>query len=84
MPATRRYRVHLWRIGIDAVRHPSVSGLLSLTILNSMPDSSTTAQPIVNLSLGRHSARGQLQAGIRYLSGASVFMEIAHPFESGL
>ena len=41
-PATRRYKVCLWRIGIHGVRHPSASGLLSLTILNSMAGSSIT------------------------------------------
>jgi len=76
-PATRRDKVRLWRISIHGVRHPSESGLLSLTILNSMADSSTTAQPILNLSLGRHWALRQLHAGIMYISGASVFMEFA-------
>jgi len=84
MPATRRYKVRLWYISIHAVRHPSESGLLSLTILNSMPDSSTAAQPILNLLLGRHWARRGLHAGIGYVSGASVFMQITHPFESDL
>jgi len=42
-PATQRYKVCLWRIRIHGVRHPSESGLLSLTILNSMADSSITA-----------------------------------------
>jgi len=42
-PATRWYKVCLWRISIHGVRHPSESGLLSLTILNSMADSSITA-----------------------------------------
>jgi len=49
-----------------------------------MADSSTTAEPIVVLSLGRHWAQRQLHDGIRYVSGASVFMEITHPSESGL
>jgi len=74
-PATRWYKVRLWRISIHGVRHPSESGLLSLTILNSMAVSSTTAPPILYLSLGRRWARHQLHAGMRYVSGASVFME---------
>jgi len=82
-PATRRYRLCLWSISIHGVRHPSESGLLSLTILNSMADTSIAAQPILILSLRRHWARCQLHAGIRYVSGASVFIEIAHPSESG-
>jgi hypothetical protein len=76
-PATRRYKVRLWRISIHGVRHPSESGLLSLTILNSMADSSTTAESILILSPRRHWARRRLHAGIRYVSGASVFIEIA-------
>jgi len=54
MPATRWYEVRLWRIRIHGVHHPSESALLSLTILNSMSDSSTTAEPILILSLGGH------------------------------
>jgi len=84
MSATCRYKVRLWRISIHAVRHPSESGLLSPTILNSIAVSSTTAQPILYLSPGRHWAQRQLHAGIRYVSGASVFIEIAHSSESGL
>jgi len=76
-PATRRYKVRLLRISIHGVRHPSESGLLSLTNLSSMAVSSTTAQPILNLSPGRRWARRQLHAGIGYVSGASVFMEFA-------
>jgi len=76
-PATQRYKVRLLRISIHGVRHPSESGLLSLTILNSMAVSSTTAQLILNLSLGRRWARCQLHAGIRYVSGASVLMDFA-------
>jgi len=53
MPATRQYEVRPWRISIHGVRYPSESGLLSLTILNLMAVSSTTAQPILNLSVGR-------------------------------
>jgi len=52
-PATRRYKVRLLHISIHGVRHPFESSLVSLTILNSMADSSTTAQPILNLSPGR-------------------------------
>jgi len=76
-PATRRYKVRLLRISIHGVHHGSESGLLSLTILNSMADPSTTARPILNLTLGRRWARRQLHAGIGYVSGASVFMEFA-------
>jgi len=49
-----------------------------------MVDSSTTAQPIIDLSPGRRLAQRQLHSGIRYVSGASVFIEIAHPSENGL
>ena len=42
-PATPQYKVRLWRISIHGVRHCSESSLLSLTILSSMADSSTTA-----------------------------------------
>ena len=84
MPATRRDKVRLWHISIHAAFHPSETGLLSLTIVNSMADPSTNAPPILDLSLGRHLARSQLRAGIRYVSGASVFMEIALPFQSDL
>jgi len=84
MPATCRYKVRLWRISIHGVRHPSESGLLSLTILNSMAVSSTTAAPTLVLSLGRHWARRQLHAGIRYIPIALIPMEITHPSESGL
>jgi len=48
-----------------------------------MAGSSITAGPILILSPGRRWARRQLHAGIRYVSGASVFIEIAHPSESG-
>jgi len=57
------------------IAHPPDSGLLSLLILNSMAGSSITAEPILNLSLLRHWARRQLHGGIRYISGASVFMQ---------
>jgi len=76
-PATRRYKVRLLRISIHGVRYPYESSLLSLTILSSMADSSTTTQPILNMLLGRHWALRQLHAGIRYVSCASVFMEFA-------
>jgi len=39
------------------IAHPSDSGLLSLLILNSMADSSTTAESILDPSLGRRWAR---------------------------
>jgi len=84
MPATRRYKVRLWRISIHGVHHPSESGLLSLTILNSMAVYSTTAQPILHLSLSHHWARRQLHAGIKYIPIALIPMEIAHPSDSGL
>jgi len=70
MPATWPYRVRPWRICIHGVRPTSESGLLSVLMLNSIADSSTTAGPILNLSLGRHWARRQLHAGIGYVSGA--------------
>jgi len=56
-PATRRYKVCLWRISIHRDRHPSESGLLSQTILNPMVDYSTTAESILNPSPGRRWAR---------------------------
>ena len=74
-PAKRWYRVRLWRTGIPGVHPPSDSGLLSLLILNSMADSSTTAAPMLNPSLGRRWARRQLHAGIGYVSGASIPMK---------
>jgi len=40
-----------------------------------MADSSTTAVPILNPSLGRRWARRQLHAGIGYVSGASIPMK---------
>jgi len=49
-----------------------------------MADSSTTAQPILDLLLGRRWARRQLHAGIRYVPVALILMEIAHPPDSGL
>jgi len=65
MPATRRYKVRLWRISIHRDHHPSESGLLSLTILISMADSSITAESILNPTPGRRWARRQLHAGIK-------------------
>ena len=53
MPATRRYNVCLRPISIHGVHHPSESPLLSLTILNSLAVSSTTAPLILNLSVRR-------------------------------
>jgi len=44
---------------------------------NSIADSSTTAGPIPDLKAQRRWARRQLHDGIRYDSGASVFMEFA-------
>jgi len=78
-PATRRYNLRLLRISIQGVRHPSESGLLSLTILNLMADSSTAAQPILNLSLGRHWALRQLQAGIKRVLRCQFSMELYGP-----
>jgi len=40
-----------------------------------MVDFSTTVQPILILSLGRHWARRQLHSGMWYFSGALVAME---------
>jgi len=76
-PPTPRYKVHLLRIGINRVRHPSETAHLSLTILGSMSVSSTTAPPVLNLALGRRWPGRQLHAGIWYVSGASVFIEFA-------
>jgi len=84
MSATRRYKVRLWRTSIHGVRPPSESGLLSLQIVYSMADSSTTAQPILSLSPGRRWARCQLHVGIRYVSVASILMEITHLSDSSL
>jgi len=78
-PATRRYKVRLWRISIHGVHHPSESALLSLTILNSMPDCSTTAQPILIPSLGRHWAQRQLHAGIKRVLRCQFSMELYSP-----
>jgi len=50
----------------------------------SMADSSTAAQPILDLLLGRRLARRQLNAGIRYVPVALILMEIAYPPDSGL
>jgi len=74
-PATRRYKVRLWRISIHGVRHPSESGLLSLTILNSMADSSTTAESILNPTLGRRWTRRQLHAGIKDVTVGPLLMK---------
>jgi len=74
-PATRWYRVHLWRTSIHRVRPAADIGLLSLLILNSMADSSTTAAPIWDPSPGHRWAQRQLHAGIGYVSGASIPMK---------
>jgi len=74
-PATRRYKVRLWRICIHGVRHPSESGLLSLTILNTMADSSTTAGSVLNPSLGRCWTRRRLHAGIRSVTVRPILMK---------
>jgi len=74
-PATRWYRVRPWRTRIHRVRPASDSGLVSLLILSSMADSSTTATPILNPSLGRRWARRRLHAAIGYVSGASILMK---------
>jgi len=78
-PATRRYEVRLWRISIHGVHHSSESGLLSLTILNSMSDSSTTVQPILIPSLERHWAQRQLHAGIKRVLRCQFSMELYGP-----
>jgi len=83
-PATRWHRVRLWRTSIHGVRPPSDSGLLSLLILNSMADSSTTAAPILNPSLGRRWTRRQLHAGIGYVSGTSIPMKSLSTLGGGL
>ena len=84
MPATHRYKVCLWHTSIQGVHPPSESSLLSLLILNSMADSSTTHQPIFDPSLGRHLGRRQLHAGMKDIAVAAILMEIAHPSVSGL
>jgi len=77
MPATHWYKICLWRTSIHGVHPPSESCLLSLVILNSIADSSTTGQPIFNPSLGRHWTRRQLHARIKDVTVASILMEIA-------
>ena len=57
------------------IAHPPDSGLLSLLILNSMADSSTTAQLILDLLLGRRWARRQLHGGIKNVPVASILMK---------
>jgi len=57
------------------IAHPPDTGLLSLQILNSMADSSTIVEPILNLLPGRRWARRQLHGGIRYVSGTSILMK---------
>jgi len=78
-PATWRYEVRLWRISVHGVHHPSESALLPLTIRNSMPDSCTTAQPILTPSLGRHWAQRQLHAGMRRVLRCQFSMELYGP-----
>jgi len=75
MPATRRYKVHPYRINTHRDRHPSESRPVSLLILNSMADSSTTAQSILDPSLGRRWARRRLHAGIRNVTVGPILMK---------
>jgi len=56
--------VPLWCISIHGLRHAFESGLWSITILNPMADSSTTAEPILIPSLARHWAQRQVH-GLR-------------------
>jgi len=49
-----------------------------------MADPSTIAQPILILLSEHHWAQCQPHDSIRYVSGASVFMEITHHSESAL
>ena len=78
-PATRRYKVRLWRISIHRDRHPSESGPLSLLILNSMADSSTTGESILNPSPGRRWARRRLPAGIKNVTVGTILRKSASP-----
>jgi len=78
-PATCGYEVRLCRISTHGVHHPSESALWSLTILNSMPDSSTTALPILIPSPGRHWAQRQLYAGIKRVLRCQFSMELYGP-----
>jgi len=64
--------------------HPLDCSPLSLLILNSMADSSTTAAPILNLSLGRRWAQRQPHAGIRSVSGASILMKSLFTLRGGV
>jgi len=66
------------------IAHPPDSGLLSLLILNSMADSSTTAAPILILSPGRRWARRQLHAGIGSVPVASILMKSLSTLGGGL
>src|SRR5437879_3797044 len=55
----------------------SVMGLVSiLVLLDSMPDSSTTGQPIPILSTGQCSAPSQLSNAVSYILMRHVFMEL--------
>jgi len=79
-PATRWYRLRLWRINTHEIDIYSEGGPGKAKrgcwqSQNSMADSSTTALPILDLSLGRRWARRQPHAGIRYVSGASILMK---------
>jgi len=48
-----------------------------------MADSSTTAEPILDLSPGRRLARRQLHAGIRDVTVASILMKSLHSLGGG-
>jgi len=50
---------------------------------DSMADSSTAGQPIVNPSPGRHWARRQLHAGIGDVTVASILMKSQHSLGGG-
>src|SRR5205807_2060549 len=56
---------------------PSVMRVVSiLVLLDSMPDSSTTRQPIPILSTGKCSAPSQLSNAVSYILMRHVFMEL--------
>ena len=78
---------------LDGIRYVTVASILmeiaplltvvfrnpnSHAILNSMPDPSTTSQPIFNPLPGRHWARRQLHAGIRDVALASTLIKSLH------
>jgi len=80
MPATRWYRLRLWRINTHEIDiysdgSPRKAKRGCWQSQNSMADSSTSALPTLDLSLGHCWAQRQPHAGIRYVSGASILMK---------